>query len=136
MKKTIAILLLLVLTLALAGCTQVTRIVVENPAAIEVEKEDGGFFITLTDPDMVRRITDIACQMPMQEAEATEDLWTYRITWLDEDGAQITHIELAGGQIRWEGKCYSLGLGIDLSKLTDVLETIPGMGDSTEGTEA
>lgn len=128
MKKGIAVLLVLVLMSTLAGCTEVTRIAVGDPAAIEVEKEGGGFTVKLTDPEMVKRITDIAEQLPLQQAEATEDQWSYQIVWLDESGIQITAITIAGAQIRWEGKCYSLGLGIDLSKLTDVLETIPGLG--------
>ena len=48
-------------------------------------------------------------------------------TWLDENGKTITKVTLAGAQIRWEGQSYNLGIGVDLSVVTDVLETIPGI---------
>ena len=127
MKKLIALMLVLALVGALAACTQVTRISVENPAKIMVEKEGGSVAITLTDEKTVTRLTDVICQIPLQAAEATEDVWTYRITWLDADGKTITTVTLAGSQIRWEGQSYNLGIGVDLSVVTDVLETIPGI---------
>ncbi len=127
MKKLLALVLVLSLFAALAACTQVTRISIENPAEIKLEKADGGVAITLTDAKTVTRITDVVCQIPLQAAEATEDAWTYRITWLDENGKTITQITLAGAQIRWEGGSYNLGVGVDLSVVTDVLETIPGL---------
>lgn len=127
MKKILALMLVLALVAALAACTQVTRISVENPAKIMVEKEGGSVAITLTDEKTVTRLTDVICQIPLQAAEATEDVWTYRITWLDENGKTITTVTLAGSQIRWEGQSYNLGIGVDLSVVTDVLETIPGI---------
>ena len=127
MKKLIALMLVLALVAALAACTQVTRISVENPAEIKLEKAGGGVAVTLTDAKTVSRITDVVCQIPLQAAEATEDAWTYRITWLDADGKTITTVTLAGSQIRWEGQSYNLGIGVDLSVVTDVLETIPGI---------
>ena len=127
MKKILALMLVLALVAALAACTQVTRISVENPAKIMVEKEGGSVAITLTDEKTVTRLTDVVCQIPLQAAEATEDVWTYRITWLDADGKTITTVTLAGSQIRWEGSSYNLGIGVDLSVVTDVLETIPGI---------
>ena len=127
MKKLIALMLVLALVAALAACTQVTRISVENPAKIMIEKEGGGVAVTLTEQKTVSRITDVVCQIPLQAAEATEDAWTYRITWLDADGKTITTVTLAGSQIRWEGQSYNLGIGVDLSVVTDVLETIPGI---------
>ena len=127
MKKILALMLVLALVAALAACTDVTRISVENPAKIMVEKEGGSVAITLTDEKTVTRLTDVICQIPLQAAEATEDVWTYRITWLDADGKTITTVTLAGSQIRWEGSSYNLGIGVDLSVVTDVLETIPGI---------
>ena len=127
MKKLIALMLVLALVAALAACTQVTRISVENPAEIKLEKAGGGVAVTLTDAKTVSRITDVVCQIPLQAAEATEDVWTYRITWLDADGKTLTTVTLAGSQIRWEGQSYNLGIGVDLSVVTDVLETIPGI---------
>ena len=127
MKKIIALMLVLALVAALAACTQVTRISVENPAEIKLEKVGGGVAVTLTENKTVSRITDVICQIPLQAAEATEDAWTYRITWLDADGKTITTVTLAGSQIRWEGNSYNLGVGVDLSVVTDVLETIPGL---------
>ena len=127
MKKIIALMLVLALVGTLAACTQVTRISVENPAKIMIEKEGGGVAVTLTDAKTVSRITDVVCQIPLQAAEATEDVWTYRITWLDADGKTITTVTLAGSQIRWEGQSYNLGIGVDLKVVTDVLETIPGI---------
>ena len=127
MKKLIALMLVLALVAALAACTQVTRISVENPAKILIEKEGGGVAVTLTDAKTVSRITDVVCQIPLQAAEPTEDAWTYRITWLDADGKSITTVTLASSQIRWEGQSYNLGVGVDLSVVTDVLETIPGI---------
>lgn len=127
MKKILALMLVLALVAALPACTQVTRISVENPAKIMVEKEGGSVAITLTDEKTVTRLTDVICQIPLQAAEATEDVWTYRITWLDADGKTITSVTLAGSQIRWEGQSYNLGIGVDLSVVTDVLETIPGI---------
>ena len=127
MKKLLALVLVLSLFAALAACTQVTRISIENPAEIKLEKADGGVAITLTDAKTVTRITDVVCQIPLQAAEATEDAWTYRITWLDENGKTITRITLSGSQITWEGQSYNLGVGVDLSVVTDVLETIPGL---------
>ena len=127
MKKIIALMLVLALVGIMAACTHVTRISVENPAKIMIEKEGGGVAVTLTEQKTVSRITDVVCQIPLQAAEATEDAWTYRITWLDADGKTITTVTLAGSQIRWEGQSYNLGVGVDLSVVTDVLETIPGI---------
>ena len=127
MKKILALVLVLSLFAALAACTQVTRISVENPAEIKLEKAGGGVALTLTDAKTVTRLTDVVCQIPLQAAENSGADWTYRITWLDEDGKTITQITLAGAQIRWEGGSYNLGVGVDLSVITDVLETIPGL---------
>lgn len=125
MKKILALVLVICLVGAMAACTEVTRISVDNPARIMVEKEGGGVAITLTDAKTVERITDIVCQFPLQAAEATEDIWSYRIEWQDAEGNEITEITLAGTQIRWEGQSYNLGIGVDLTVLTDMLETIP-----------
>ena len=127
MKKIIALALVLSLFAALAACTQVTRISIDSPAEIKLEKAGGGVAITLTEAKTVKRVTDVICQLPLQAAEATEDAWTYRITWLDENGKEITQVTLAGAQIRWEGQSYNLSVGVDLSVVTDVLETIPGL---------
>ena len=127
MKKILALVLVLSLFAALAACTQVTRISVENPAEIKLEKAGGGVAVTLTEKKTVDRLTDVVCQIPLQAAENSGADWTYRITWLDEDGKTITQITLAGAQIRWEGSSYNLGVGVDLSVITDVLETIPGL---------
>ena len=127
MKKILALLLVLSLFAALAACTQVTRISIEDPVEIKLEKAGGGVAVTLTDAKTVKRVTDVVCQLPLQAAEATEDAWTYRITWLDENGKTITKVTLADSQIRWEGQSYNLGIGVDLSVVTDVLETIPGI---------
>ncbi len=127
MKKLLALILVLSLFAALAACTQVTRISIENPAEIKLEKADGGVAITLTDAKTVTRLTDVVCQIPLQAAENSGADWTYRITWLDENGETITQITLADAQIRWEGGSYNLGVGVDLSVVTDVLETIPGL---------
>ncbi len=127
MKKLLALVLVLSLFAALAACTQVTRISIEDPAEIKLEKAGGGVAITLTDAKTVNRITDLICQIPLQAAENSGADWTYRITWLDENGETITQITLAGAQIRWEGSSYNLGVGVDLSVVTDVLETIPGL---------
>lgn len=127
MKKILALVLALCLLGSLAACTEVTRISVEDPAKIMLEKSGGTVAITLTDSKTVERITGVVEQIPLQDADATEDEWTYRITWLDADGKTITEITLAGSQIRWEGKSYSVGIGVDLSVLTDMLETIPGL---------
>lgn len=127
MKKLLALVLVLSLFAALAACTQVTRISIEDPAEIKLEKADGGVAITLTDAKTVTRLTDVVCQIPLQAAENSGADWTYRITWLDENGETITQITLAGAQIRWEGSSYNLGVGVDLSVVTDVLETIPGL---------
>ena len=127
MKKLIALMLVLALVGIMAACTHVTRISVENPAEIKLERAGGGVAVTLTEQKTVSRITDVVCQIPLQAAESTEDAWTYRITWLDADGKTITTVTLAGSQIRWEGNSYNLGVGVDLSVVTDVLETIPGL---------
>ena len=127
MKKLLALVLVLSLFAALAACTQVTRISIDNPAEIKLEKAGGGVSLTLTDAKTVTRLTDVVCQIPLQAAENSGADWTYRITWLDENGKTITQITLAGAQIRWEGSSYNLGVGVDLSVVTDVLETIPGL---------
>ena len=127
MKKLLALVLVLSLFAALAACTQVTRISIEDPAEIKLEKAGGGVALTLTDAKTVTRLTDVVCQIPLQAAENSGADWTYRITWLDENGETITQITLAGSQIRWEGSSYNLGVGVDLSVVTDVLETIPGL---------
>ncbi len=127
MKKILALILVLTLFGALAACTQVTRISITAPAKIMLEKQGGGVAITLTDAKTVERITDVVCQIPLQAAEPTEDLWNYRIVWQDADGAKITEVIIAGLQIRWEGESYNLGVGVDLSVLTDMLEKIPGL---------
>ena len=127
MKKMIALVLVLSLFAALAACTNVTRISIENPAQIKLEKAGGSMAVTLTDAKTVKRITDVICQIPLQDAESSNDAWTYKLTWLDSDGRKITTLSLAGSQIRWEGKSYNLGVGVDLSVITDVLETIPGL---------
>ena len=127
MKKLLVLVLVLSMFAALAACTQVTRISIDNPAEIKLEKAGGGMAVTLTEKKTVDRITDVVCQIPLQSAEATGESWTYRITWLDEDGKTITQIILDGSQIRWNGQSYNLGVGVDLSVVTDVLETIPGL---------
>ena len=127
MKKILALVLVLSLFAALAACTQVTRISIDSPAEIKLEKAGGGVAITLTEAKTVKRVTDVICQLPLQAAEATEDAWSYRITWLDENGNTITKVTLAGSQIHWEGQSYNLGIGVDLKVVTDVLETIPGI---------
>ena len=127
MKKLLALVLVLSLFAALAACTQVTRISIEDPAEIKLEKAGGGVAVTLTEKKTVDRLTDVVCQIPLQAAENSGADWTYRITWLDENGKTITQITLAGAQIRWEGSSYNLGVGVDLSVVTDVLETIPGL---------
>ena len=127
MKKILALALVLCLFGALVACTHVTRISIENPAEIKLEKAGGGVAVTLTDAKTVDRITDIVCQIPLQAAENSGADWTYRRTWLDESGIMITLVTLAGSQIRWEGSSYNLGVGVDLSVITDVLETIPGL---------
>ena len=125
MKKILALVLVLCLVGSVAACAEVTRITIEDPARIMVEKEGGSLAVTLTDAKTVKRITDVVCQIPLQAAEATEDAWTYRIVWQDADGNKITEITIAGSQIRWEGKSYNLSVGVDLSVLTDILETLP-----------
>ena len=127
MKKILVLILVLSLVAAMVACTQSVRITVENPAEIRLEKTGGSMAITLTDAKTVDRITDVVCQIPLQETEASDADWTYRMTWTDADGNRITRIEIAGSQIRWEGKSYSLGVGVDLSVVTDVLETISGV---------
>ena len=127
MKKILALALVLCLFGALVACTHVTRISIENPAEIKLEKAGGGVAVTLTEEKTVSRITDIVCQIPLQAAENSGADWTYRLTWLDESGKKITQVTLAGSQIRWEGSSYNLGVGVDLSDITDVLETIPGL---------
>ena len=125
MKKILALLLVLCLFGALAACTEVTRMTIENPAKIMVEKSGGAFAVTLTDAKTVDRITDIVCQLPLQAAQSDGDAWTYRIQWQDENGGKITEITISGSQIRWNGQSYNLGIGVDLSVLTDMLETLP-----------
>ena len=127
MKKILALALVLCLIGALVACSEVTRIAIENPAEIKLEKAGGGVAVTLTDAKTVDRITDIVCQIPLQAAENSGADWTYRLTWLDESGKKITQVTLAGSQIRWEGGSYNLGVGVDLKVITDVLETIPGL---------
>lgn len=125
MKKILALLLVLALFGTLAACTEVTRITIEDPARIMVEKVGGSVAITLTDAKTVERITDVVCQIPLQAAEATEDAWTYRIEWQDADGNEITTVTIAGTQLRWEGQTYAFGIGVDPKVLTDLLETLP-----------
>ena len=127
MKKILALALVLCLFGTLVACTHVTRISIENPAEIKLEKAGGGVALTLTDAKTVTRLTDVVCQIPLQAAENSGADWTYRLTWLDESGKKITQVTLAGSQIRWEGSSYNLGVGVDLSVITDVLETIPGL---------
>ena len=127
MKKILALILVLSLFGALVACTQVTRISIDNPSEIKLEKADGGLALVLTDGKTVERITGLVEQIPLQSAEDAGEDWTYRITWLDADGKRITRIEIAGSQIRWEGNSYKFGIGVDLSVLTDALETIPGL---------
>ena len=94
MKKLLVLVLVLSLFAALAACTQVTRISIDNPAEIKLEKAGGGMAVPLTEKKTVDRITDVVCQIPLQSAEATGESWTYRITWLDEDGKTITQFVL------------------------------------------
>ena len=127
MKKILALALALLLVGTLAACTEVLHISVEEPAKLMIEKEGGSVAITLTDEKTVGRITDVVEQIPLKTAEATEDAWSYKLTWQDADGRAITRMEIAGAVIRWEGNSYQLGVGVDLSVITDVLETIPGL---------
>ena len=127
MKKILALALALCLFGCLAACTEVTSISVGEPAKLMIEKEGGSVAITLTDAKTVERITDVVCQIPLQSAEDNGDSWTYRIVWLDADGKEITRVEIAGSLIRWDGASYKVGVRVDLSVITDVLETIPGL---------
>ncbi len=124
MKKILALALVLCLVWALASCTEVTRISIEDPQRIMVEKAGGTMAITLTDPKTVDRITDVVCQLPLQKAEPSGDAWTYRIQWQDASGKEITTVTLAGGQLTWGGNTYSLGIGVDISVVTDQLESL------------
>ena len=125
MKKLLALVLVLSLFAALAACTQVTRISIENPVEIKLEKAGGGVALTLTDAKTVTRLTDVVCQIPLQATASNGDEWTYRIQWLDDSGKTITTVTIYGNQVRWEGRSYNMGIGVDLSVLTDLLETIP-----------
>lgn len=125
MKKIIALILVLTLFGALAACTEVTRISIENPAKIMLEKNGGSMALTLTDAKTVGQITDVVCQIPLQAASSNGDEWNYRIQWLDDSGKTITTVTIYGNQVRWEGRSYNMGIGVDLSVLTDLLETIP-----------
>lgn len=125
MKKILALVLVLCLFGALAACTEVTRITVNDPAKITLEKAGGGMAVTLTDEKTVDRITDVVCQIPLQATDSISGSWDYRIIWLDDNGDCITEITITGSQIRWEGKSYNLGVGVDLSVLNEMLETIP-----------
>lgn len=125
MKKILALILVLCLAGSIAACAEVTRITIEDPARIMVEKAGGSLAVTLTDAKTVERVTNVVCQLPLQAAEAAGDVWTYRITWQDADGNEITEITIAGSQIRWEGCSYDLSVGVDVSVLTDILETLP-----------
>ncbi len=122
MKRILALMLVLCLVGGLVACTEVTRITIENPARLMVEKASGTVAITLTDAKTVQRITDVVCQLPLQDAEPTTDSWTYRLTWTDADGQEITTVTLAGARILWDGSTYSLGIGVDLSVITSQLE--------------
>ena len=127
MKKILALALVLCLVGSLAACTEVAHITVGDAAKLMIEKEGGSVAITLTDEKTVDNITGVVEKIPLQMAEATEDSWTYKLTWQDDEGKTITTVTLAGTQLRWEGNSYSLGVGVDLSVITDVLETIPGL---------
>ena len=126
-KKILALIFVLCLFAALAACTQVHRISIEDPAKIMIDKQGGGMSVTLTDAKTVGHITDVICQIPLQKAESNGDDWSYRIQWLDESGKTITTVIIYGAQIRWEGRSYNLSIGVDLSVLTDLLESIPGL---------
>lgn len=127
MKKILVLILVLALVAAMTACTEVTRISVEEPAKLMIEKEGGAVAITLTDKTTVESITNVICQIPLKSAEPTEDQWTYRLVWQDGSGMEITRIEIAGGLIRWCGGSYKLGIGVDLSVITNALESIPGL---------
>ena len=127
MKKIVALILVLSLFGALAACTEVTRITIENPAKIMLEKNGGGMALTLTDAKTVGQITDVVCQIPLQSAASNGDEWDYRVQWLDDGGKTITTVTIYGNQVRWEGRSYNMSIGVDLSVLTDLLESIPGL---------
>ncbi len=124
MKKLLVFAMVLCMVAALAACTEVVRITVENPQKIMVEKSGGSIAITLTDAETVKTITDVVCQLPLQSAEPKDEGWTYRITWLDAQGTQLTMVTLNGAQLRWQGQSYTLGIGMDLSVVTDQLEKV------------
>ena len=127
MKKILALILVLCLVGAMAACTKVTKISVTDPAGIQVEKNGGGVAVTLTDAKTVDRITGLISQIPLETAEDKGADWTYRVTWLDADENKICRIEIADSQIRWNGETYKFSIGVDLSVLTDALESIPGL---------
>ena len=125
MKKIIALALVLSLFAALAACTHVTRISIENTSRLKLEKAGNSETVVLSDVETMDWITDVVCQIPLQETENSGESWDYKLSWLDDDGNTITSMVLAGSQIRWEGSCYHLGAGVDPSVITGVLETIP-----------
>ena len=127
MKKILALILTLGLLVSLAACTKVYNIKVDDPVKITVEKNGGGMSVTLTDQKTVKNITGAVEKIPLQSAKETDKAWKYCITWLDAEDQVITSITLAGSKICWEGKTYAVGIGVDLSVLTDMLEKIPGL---------
>lgn len=127
MKKILALILVLALVGAMVACTQVTKITVTDPAGLQVEKNGGSMSVTLTDAKTVDRITGVICQIPLEAAEDNGSDWTYRVTWLDAEDNKICRVEIADSLIRWNGACYKFSIGVDLSVLTEALESIPGL---------
>lgn len=127
MKKILALILVLSVFAVLAACTHVTRIYIENSAQIRLEIAGSSESITMTDAKTVHHLTDMISQIPLQAAEKSNGPWTHKLTWLDEDGRETATVFLAENQIRWQGKSYNLGIGMNLSVITDMLESIPEM---------
>ena len=127
MKKILALILVFSLLASLAACANVTKISVSDPAGLQVEKKGGSVAVTLTDAKTVQNITNVICQIPLEKAEDNGEDWNYRVTWLDADGDRISRVEIAGSMIRWNGQAYKFSIGVDLSVLTNALESIPGL---------
>lgn len=132
-KKCAALVLVVVLMAALAGCGNVMNLQITDPDRIMLRGANSGVAVELSDPGTVETITTIVNALPLQKLDVElPDAWSYEVRWLNADGDEIAAIAVSGVKIIYQGAPYTVGPGLDLTPLTEYLESLPELSEFLE----